>query len=46
MKRKIKILFEKSVELGDENYTNEQINSKWIEKSTASEIEIKQAKND
>lgn len=42
MKKKLKILFEKSIELGDEKYTNEQINSKWIGKNPASKIEIRQ----
>lgn len=45
MKEKIKELFEKSIDLGDENYTNEQIKNKWIGKKPATENEIKEAEN-
>ena len=41
MKKTLKTLFEKSITLGDQEYTNEQINSKWLGGIPATKGEIK-----
>jgi len=43
MKETIKTLFEKSIELGDEEFTQEQISSKWIGNPSANQSEIESA---
>lgn len=43
MKETLGILFDKSIELGDENYTEEQIKTKWIGNLPASSEEVENA---
>lgn len=45
MKKNLEILFRKSIELGDENYTNEQIEVKWIGNPPACATDIENAEN-
>lgn len=43
MNETLEILFDKSIELGDENYTEEQIRTRWIGNLPASVTEIENA---
>tara|TARA_B100000745_G_C20007454_1_gene342145 strand:+ start:18 stop:542 length:525 start_codon:yes stop_codon:yes gene_type:complete len=43
MKETLEILFDKSIELGDENYSEEQIKTKWIGNLPVSATEIENA---
>lgn len=43
MNETLEILFDKSIELGDENYTEEQIRTKWIGSLPANVTEIENA---
>ena len=45
MKKTLSILFEKSIELGDEEYTKEQLSMKWIGNPPATFEEIKLTEN-
>ena len=45
MKDLIELLFKKSIELGDYEYTQEQINKQWIGNSPASKFKIEEIEN-
>jgi cell wall assembly regulator SMI1 len=45
MKKTLEILFRKSIELSDENYTNDQIEAKWIGNPPACATDIENAEN-